>query len=1046
MRGVGFFALIIGTLFSAGLVAAPVSAVSPTYPAISLSELPVPPTAPSNTAGSCTLAVNPNGTGCISSVSNGGFLDNDTLGVTFTYAGAPTTGPSSIYTGSQFAMIKTDGTTFPDGDAWQCITCGKGGSYGSGSPDSQVLDNGLMLFTGGAIETCGGSYTNSGPVGLYQFTDPNCYNNPSVKIMSYPLRWSVKTPDSGAGGSTSGLKLNPDGVHVAWNVTSGISENVYYGRLQFDPTPPSGTTPAVPRYDIVDVYGFYPGSTAEYLDTCNDSFYHIDSSNPNQLDYYQGCGDAEFKGWSADGQSIIDIGNAVSDSLDHFADNVQTGVMTRIDNGHGYSDPDTASPDGNWHVAMATRGGRDNYIGGLPDVPPITDIAGTGGAVADGYRINTRRFFVPYLQTMSGADAGEQLNACTTGPCSTFATTPASDAQSIFWFSLADSSWSPDSTEVSYTQNYSPAADCGPPFDATACPASSEPGGRTSRIMLATLSQAPTQPLSVPVQPDTIPWGTPVPTGTNPVVPSVAFPSGTYTVNGASSGSASVTIASTGGTTYQSISVTYSNYSDDGVDFINGTESITLTPQPNTSTNYTFQEALTDNAANGAVIGTKTTSPSGYTINNAAVAQSIYQPVGTMTTVLNGVTYNQPSPWPPYNSNTYATPSTTTSAPTSSSVVLGNSNTDSATVTSAVSANPTGTVTFYSCGADVVPCTQASPSWSQVGTPVTLSGSSNPETVSSGSVTPDSTGTWCFAAVYSGDAQNPSSADNSTDECYTVASPPSAPANVSATAGNGQATVSFTAPFAGNSPITSYTVTATDTTYSFNGGETASGTSSPITIAGLTNGDTYTFTVTATNGIGTGPSSNPSNSVTPTDLQPNVFTSASTVGIAAGKAVDFKVTATGNPAPTITSLGSLPSWLTFKPGTTGTKAHLKGTAPANSGGSYTFTLEAANQVEPPAYQQFNVNVLQITSGTTATAYANQPFSFDVTTSDTPTNPTLTATGLPAGLIFTDNGDGTGVINGPASHERLSVKTYAVKIKATSGSVVSKQTLDITVYS
>lgn len=87
---------------------------------------------------------------------------------------------------------------------------------------------------------------------------------------------------------------------------------------------------------------------------------------------------------------------------------------------------------------------------------------------------------------------------------------------------------------------------------------------------------------------------------------------------------------------------------------------------------------------------------------------------------------------------------------------------------------------------------------------------------------------------------------------------PGAPTGVSATAGNGQATVSFAAPAEnGGSAVTGYIVTSSP------GNITADGASSPVVITGLTNGTSYTFTVKAVNAAGNGPDSYASNAVTP---------------------------------------------------------------------------------------------------------------------------------------------------------------------------------------
>lgn len=107
--------------------------------------------------------------------------------------------------------------------------------------------------------------------------------------------------------------------------------------------------------------------------------------------------------------------------------------------------------------------------------------------------------------------------------------------------------------------------------------------------------------------------------------------------------------------------------------------------------------------------------------------------------------------------------------------------------------------------------------------------------------------------------ENGDSIATSASNSVTISTVPQAPTIGTVTSPTGSsASVPFTAGATGSSAITSYTATSSP------GNITGTGSSSPITVAGLTAGTAYTFTVTATNANGTSSSSGTSNSVTPT--------------------------------------------------------------------------------------------------------------------------------------------------------------------------------------
>ncbi len=139
-------------------------------------------------------------------------------------------------------------------------------------------------------------------------------------------------------------------------------------------------------------------------------------------------------------------------------------------------------------------------------------------------------------------------------------------------------------------------------------------------------------------------------------------------------------------------------------------------------------------------------------------------------------------------------------------------------------------------------------------------------------LTPDTAYTFTVAAINAIGTGVASAASNS----ITPTTVPDAPAAPTATAGNTQASVSWSAPFDEGSSITGYVITP----YVGASAQTPIdvGNVTSYVVTGLTNGTAYTFTVAATNSVGTGDASPASNSVTPVTVPDQPAAPTATAG------------------------------------------------------------------------------------------------------------------------------------------------------------------------
>jgi hypothetical protein len=236
-------------------------------------------------------------------------------------------------------------------------------------------------------------------------------------------------------------------------------------------------------------------------------------------------------------------------------------------------------------------------------------------------------------------------------------------------------------------------------------------------------------------------------------------------------------------------------------------------------------------------------------------------------------------------------------------------------------------------------------------------------TVSGTTLTMLAAGTCTIQASQAGSA-NYNPAPTLTQSFNIAATAPSAPTITAAAPANLAAVISFNPPANyGGAAITSYTATCNP------GAFTATSAGSPIVVSGLANGTAYDCSVTATNASGTSPPSG-TLSVTPTSA-PTAPTIASpnTTTFTVTQAGTFTVVGTGNPAPTLSMIGTLPGGVTF----TAASGVLAGAPALGSVGTYPLKFTATNP-SGAASQPFTLVVAKAGQAITFAGPPNQSFS------------------------------------------------------------------------
>lgn len=427
----------------------------------------------------------------------------------------------------QLAVTRLDGT-HP-----RCVTCGLDTSVVPGAPAGAAFgkpasfpDGKRLMVRLGLRPGGGGSATQNFTYGIVECT-------PSLVDCQTRTLAPIIMPGGGIEQGTQNRegRISPDGRWFGWTEFTQNGTAMSIGLL----------TKNGDRYDLENVKILNPSGP---LGTDSAAW-------RAQSPYF------ELKNFSADGKSVLYSSTYDADNFDTWRVDLRTGERTRITKGIDWEEDVSTSPDGGAYLQFSSRGFNRMPIFALMPRPPFIDFALFSWVGRyELNEVNRKCLLEPWLMHSRGERG-------------TYFGQPVDPRPGTGWDNRTLGQWSPDGTKLLMWQ--ARGNDDGTP---------ERPG---ARMLIADLPARKADRKNADNSTPTPRWAPDRSSYTG-----FLANSGTFTVRGKKSGSA--TISMQGNAFAGSWSVQYTDYSDDGDSFLNGTES---TEQASILSGITWKATLT---------------------------------------------------------------------------------------------------------------------------------------------------------------------------------------------------------------------------------------------------------------------------------------------------------------------------------------------------------------------------------------------------------------------------------------------------------------------